>query len=113
MGVPVWDIRSVNDPTASMLLVRNGPVGKSLAEGLGNKPVALMRGHGNVVVGPDVQTVVRNAIYTEVNARLLTAALTLGGPITYISEEEGVGREKTPGDPNRGWELWKRKAMSK
>ncbi len=111
VGVPVWDIRTVNDPTAAALLVRNGPVGKSLATALGDKPVALMRGHGNVVVARDVQTAVGYAIYTEVNARLQTIAIGLGGPITYISAEEGMGRDKNPGDPNRGWELWKRKAL--
>ena len=31
----------------------------------------------------------RQAIYTEVNARLQMAALALGGPVTYISHEEG------------------------
>jgi HCOMODA/2-hydroxy-3-carboxy-muconic semialdehyde decarboxylase len=113
VGVPVWDIRSVKDPTASSLLVRNIPVGKSLAAALGNKPVALLRGHGNVVVAQDVQTAVGYAIYTEVNAQLQTAAIGLGGPITYISDEEGMGRDKNPGDPNRGWEYWKRKALGK
>jgi HCOMODA/2-hydroxy-3-carboxy-muconic semialdehyde decarboxylase len=112
-GVPVWDIRSVKDPTASALLVRNTPVGKSLAAALGNKPVALLRGHGNVVVAQDVQTAVGYAIYTEVNARLQTAAIGLGGPITYISDEEGISWDKNPGDPNRGWEYWKRKALGK
>ena len=111
--IPYRDIRSVKDPTASSLLVRNAPVGKSLATALGNKPVALLRGHGNVVVAQNVQTAVGYAIYTEVNARLQTAAIGLGGPITYISDEEGMGREKNPGDPNRGWEFWKQKALGK
>lgn len=113
VGVPVWDIRDVKDPTAAALLVRNAPVGKSLATTLGDKRVALMRGHGNIVVAPTVQTVVAWAIYTEVNARLQTAAMSLGGPITYISAEEGKSRDANPGDPNRGWELWKRKALGK
>ena len=111
VGVPVWDIRSVNDPTAAALLVRNSPVGKSLATALADKPVALMRGHGNIVVAGDVRTAVGYAIYTEENARMQSMAMSLGGPITYISPEEGMGRDKNPGDPNRGWELWKRKAM--
>jgi HCOMODA/2-hydroxy-3-carboxy-muconic semialdehyde decarboxylase len=80
---------------------------------LGDKPVALMRGHGNVVVAPNVQTAVRNAIYTEVNARLQATAIGLGGPINYISAEEGAAMGRTPGDPGRAWELWKRKALGK
>jgi ribulose-5-phosphate 4-epimerase/fuculose-1-phosphate aldolase len=110
-GVPVWDSRSVNDPAAATLLVRNGIMGKSLAATLGNKPVALLRGHGNVVVGPSLQVTVRQAIYTEVNAKLLITALALGGPINYISAEEAAAVEKTPGDVQRGWDLWKRKAL--
>jgi ribulose-5-phosphate 4-epimerase/fuculose-1-phosphate aldolase len=113
VGVPVWDIRSVKDSAASSLLVRNAPLGKSLAAALGNKPVALLRGHGNVVVAQNVQTAVGYAIYTEVNARLQTAAIALGGPITYLSDEEGMSFDRNPGDPNRGWEYWKRKALGK
>src|SRR5262249_61077049 len=67
--------------------------GKSLASTLGNKRVALMRGHGNVVVGPDVQMAVRYAIYTEVNARLQAAAIAIGGAGHHISWGEGVGGE--------------------
>ena len=113
VGVPVWDIRDAKDPTASTLLVRNGPVGASLARGLRDKPVALMRGHGAVIVGPDVQTAVRRAIFTEDNAQILSAALRLGGPINYITDAEGESRDKTPGDNARGWEYWKRKALGK
>lgn len=113
VGVPVWDIRSVNDPAAAGLLVQNSALGKSLALTLGSKPVALMRGHGNVVVASTVQIAVNNAIYTEVNARLQTSALGLGGPVNYISPEEGAAWDKAPGDLGRAWDLWKRKALEK
>jgi HCOMODA/2-hydroxy-3-carboxy-muconic semialdehyde decarboxylase len=111
VGVPVWEIREAGGATD--MLVRNGALGKSLAEALGNKPVALMRGHGDVVVGPTVQRAVIRAVYTEVNARLQTIALGLGGPIEYISDEEGALRDKAPGDESRAWDLWKTKAMGK
>src|SRR5688572_10895322 len=110
-GVPVWDSRSVKDPAAAALLVRNGLMGKSLAATLGKRPVALLRGHGNVVVGPNIMVTVRQAIYTEVNAKILLSALGLGGPVTYVSDDETAAVEKTPGDIARGWELWKRQAM--
>ena len=112
-GVPVWDIRDVACPDASAMLVRNGCLGKSLAAALGNRPVVLMRGHGDVVAGPDVQMAVRYAIYTEVNARLQTIAISLGGPINYISAEEAAARAKAPSDPARAWELWKKQALGK
>jgi len=64
-----------------------------------------------VVVGPNIMLTVRQAIYTEVNAKILLSALALGGPVTYVSDEETAAVEKTPGDIARGWELWKRQAM--
>jgi HCOMODA/2-hydroxy-3-carboxy-muconic semialdehyde decarboxylase len=112
-GVPVWDSRSVNDPAAQTLLVRNSTIGRSLAAALGKRPIALLRGHGNVVVGPNLQLTVRQAIYTEVNAKMLLAALSLGGPVNYISDAEAAAVEKMPGDLTRGWELLKRQALGR
>ena len=112
-GVPVWDSRSVSDPAAQTLLVRNSTIGRSLAAALGKRPIALLRGHGNVVVGPNLQLTVRQAIYTEVNAKMLLAALSLGGPVNYISDAEAAAVEKMPGDLTRGWELLKRQALGR
>ena len=42
-GVPVWDIRTAG---GTDMLVRNNQLGRSLAQTLGNKSAALMRGHG-------------------------------------------------------------------
>ena len=113
VGVPVWDIRDAADPASPGMLVRNGRLGKSLAASLGDKPVVLMRGHGNVVVGPNVQIAVRRAIYTEVNARLQATAIALGGPINFISPEEGAAIPQMVVDRDRAWDLWKRKALAK
>lgn len=113
VGVPVWDIRDAGDPAGAAMLVRNAALGRSLAAKLGDKPVALMRGHGNVVAAPNVQTAVRYAIYTEVNARLQVIAIRLGGPINYISPEEGAAMGRTAGDAGRAWDLWKKKALGK
>ena len=90
------------------LLVRKPMHGAALAQVLGDKNVALMRGHGNVCVGPDVMVAVYRAIYTEVNAKLQAQAISLGGPINYLAAEECdliVGR----GDSNvqRPWAMWK------
>ena len=106
VGVPVWEIREAGGATD--MLVRNGTLGKSLAETLGDKPVVLMRGHGDVVVGPTVQRAVIRAVYTEVNARLQTIALGLGGPIEFLSPEESeliTGRKDT--NFQRPWAMWK------
>jgi ribulose-5-phosphate 4-epimerase/fuculose-1-phosphate aldolase len=108
VGVPVFEIRDAGGTTD--LLVRNGALAKALAATLGAKPVALMRGHGNVVVGPNVKRATIRAVYTEVNARLQTTALGLGGPINYVSPEEGALRDANPGEEGRAWDGWKDKA---
>jgi ribulose-5-phosphate 4-epimerase/fuculose-1-phosphate aldolase len=111
VGVPVWEIREAGGVTN--MLVNNAALGKSLATALGDKPVALMRGHGNVVVGPNLRVAVARAVFTDENARMQSTALAMGGPINYISHEEGAKRDREPGDPSRAWELWKALAMKK
>jgi ribulose-5-phosphate 4-epimerase/fuculose-1-phosphate aldolase len=111
VGVPVWDI--AEDGGVTDMLVRTAPLGKSLAKALADKPVVLMRGHGNVVVGGTVKRAVIRAVYTEVNARLQTTALALGGPVRYISPQEGAARDRDPGEEARTWDMWKLKATGK
>jgi ribulose-5-phosphate 4-epimerase/fuculose-1-phosphate aldolase len=111
-GVPVFEIRKQAGMTN--MLIANAALGKALAETLGDKAVALMRGHGNVVVGPSVQVAVYRAIYTEINARLQAQAIALGGPVTYLEKEEGEKADVTQQQVvMRPWELWKAKAMGK
>src|SRR5215475_14126816 len=85
-AVPVFEIREVAGMTD--LLVRNKELGQALARTLGGGPVALMRGHGNVVVGANLKYAVSRAYYTEVNARLQLQARTLEGPLTIIDPQE-------------------------
>jgi HCOMODA/2-hydroxy-3-carboxy-muconic semialdehyde decarboxylase len=109
---PVFEIRDVAGWTN--MLITSNQLGEALARTLGAKSVALMRGHGNVVVGPSLPIAVFRAIYTEVNARLQTSAIGLGGPINYLSPEEGdIITNKHPGDVGRAWTLWKTKALGK
>jgi len=111
-GVPVYDIRK--DAGLTDMLIRNVELGAGLARTLGDKPVALLRGHGAVVVGPTIPIAVYRAIYTDVNARLQTQALALGGPITYLDPEEGRQFDAVvPQQVRRPWELWKKKAMGR
>ena len=62
---PVWEIRDVG--ITQGLLVTNNEQGNSLAKTLGKKPVALMRGHGNIVVAPDIRRAVHRALYTRMD----------------------------------------------
>jgi HCOMODA/2-hydroxy-3-carboxy-muconic semialdehyde decarboxylase len=110
-GVPVFEIRSASSQPTDML-VRNAGLGKALAQTIGARPVVLMRGHGAVVVGPSLPVVVFRAIYTEMNARLQSQAMALGGPVNYLSDEEASRAEASiAGTISRPWELWRRKAL--
>ncbi|HEX6443082.1 MAG TPA: class II aldolase/adducin family protein [Stellaceae bacterium] len=111
-GVPVFEIRDAGGPATDML-IRNAPLGAALAKNLGQAAVGLLRGHGNVVVGGSIREVVFRAIYTEVNARLQTDAMRLGGgEIAFLNDEEArSSMETNRGQHGRPWELWKARAM--
>lgn len=110
VGVPVWDIRK--DFGETSMLVANAALGKSLAETLGDKPVVLMRGHGDVAVGPTVKMAVFRAYYTDVNARLQAQALALGGEPNYLTPGEGVKADQTNfAVMDRIWNLWRMKVL--
>ena len=110
VGVPVWDIRKDFGDTS--MLVSNSAVGKSLAAGLGDKPVVLMRGHGDVTVGPTVKMAVFRAYYTDVNAKLQAQALALGGEPNYLTPGEGVKADQTNfAVMDRIWNLWRMKIL--
>ena len=107
-GVPVYDIRA-NTPQND-LLIRDARLGQELAQSIGSCTCVLMRGHGMTVVGGSIPEVVFRAIYTQVNARLQTAATQIGGPIEFLTDEEGRrATETNAGTVERPWELWKAK----
>jgi len=114
-GVPIFDIRSVTSETTD-LLIRNAALGRALAQSLGNRGAALMRGHGAVVVGPSLQDAVGRSVYLQINAALQLQAImlgTLGGPVQYLDADEARKLETIPNRYLRAWEMWKRKAMGK
>ena len=81
---------------------------ETLAQTLGDKSVVLMRGHGDVTVGPSVKLAVFRAYYTDVNARLQSQALALGGEVNYLTPEEGAKADTINLIVlDRIWGLWK------
>ena len=105
-GAPVWEIRKEFGETD--MLVRDSVRGKSLAAALGDKSVVLMRGHGDVTVGPSVKVAVFRAYYTDVAARLQTQAAALGGEVNYLTPEEGAKADAINlAVLDRAWNLWK------
>lgn len=110
--VPVFEIR--DSAGMSNMLVSNAQLGKALASTLGDRSVALMRGHGSVVVASTIPMAVFRAHYSNVNAQLQSQALALGGSVSYLLGEES---QKTLAVIDqihgRAWDLWKRAALEK
>lgn len=102
--VPIFEIRIAAGLTD--MLIRTPELGHALAETLGSKPAALMRGHGAVVVAPSLHVVVGRAYYLNMNARLQAQAISLGGPVTYLDPVEA---QKTGAQDGfeRAWDYWK------
>ena len=118
-GVPVFEIRDAAGAKNNML-VNDAARGAALARTLGSANVALMRGHGNVVVAPRLRVAVSRAIETEVNAKMQLQAMMIGGPINFLSSDEAetleaeLARTK-PSDArgaDRVWEVLKSQARA-
>jgi ribulose-5-phosphate 4-epimerase/fuculose-1-phosphate aldolase len=110
-GAPVFEIR--NSQPENDLLIRDARLGRDLAKTIGNCACVLMRGHGITVVGSSIPEVVFRSIYTQANAKLQTLATQLGGPIEFLSDEEGKRATETNRSTiERPWQLWKAKATS-
>lgn len=106
-GVPVFEIREAGGVTD--MLISTPQLGRALAATLADKPAALMRGHGAVVVGNSIAEAVAHSVYLQMNAKLQAQAMALGGEVTYLNDGE-VAKLGAPTWYDRAWELWKRKA---
>ncbi len=112
LGVPLFEIRkSVGDGTDLMILTPN--LGKDLAKRLGpDAAVVLMRGHGDSVVGLSLPNAVFRAYYTEINARQQLAAITIGGPINFMTRAEALtSNDAMLRASARPWALWRKTAL--
>jgi ribulose-5-phosphate 4-epimerase/fuculose-1-phosphate aldolase len=107
-GVPVFDIREKFGTTD--IVISTPAKGAALAEVLADKPVALLRAHGMVAVGPSLPVAVFRAIFTVTSANIQHQALALGGPLAALDAEEGriadLVNVQTVG---RAWDLWKQR----
>jgi ribulose-5-phosphate 4-epimerase/fuculose-1-phosphate aldolase len=108
--IPVWDIREHFGETD--MLVRSIEQGRNLAATLADNTCLLMRGHGAVVVGANIQRAVITAVYLQVNADVLLKAQSLGEP-TFLSDEEIRLSTETQFSPlavPRAWEYFCQRA---
>ena len=105
---PIFDISEKFGQTD--MLVGNIEKGEALADVMGPKDIVMMRAHGSVACGPNLQIAVFRAVYTEVNARIqhMTTALAQGQPISFLSPEEGqLADQVNQGAGMRAWDLWR------
>ncbi len=108
-AVPVIELR--HTPAGADLLIRDAETGRAFACSLGERPAALIRGHGAVVVGPSIPCTVGRSIYLDLNARIQARAVALGGEVRYLDPEET--RALAANDYARAWEVWKRKIRAR
>jgi HCOMODA/2-hydroxy-3-carboxy-muconic semialdehyde decarboxylase len=106
-GLPIFDIRKATG-TSTDMLIRSSPLGRQLAQTLGKKPAALMRGHGAVIVAESLHVVVGRAYYLNMNAHLQWQAISLGGAVTYLTADEAKMAGAQDGF-ERAWDFWKSK----
>ncbi|KAM7194534.1 Adducin-related protein 2 [Naviculisporaceae sp. PSN 640] len=132
--VPVFDIATLYAPGEHQdLLVRDSRLGAALASKFvrvedgghdssrsrhaPDHSVALMRRHGYTTHGRDIETAVYRAIYTKVNARIQTDAMTLRSAIPAgmspkfelepLTDEMCRGCAKmNEGTQDKPWKLW-------
>jgi HCOMODA/2-hydroxy-3-carboxy-muconic semialdehyde decarboxylase len=110
-GVPVFDIREKFGATD--IVISTAAKGAALAATLADKPVALLRAHGMVTVGPTLPVAIFRAIFTVTSASIQHQAIALGGEIAALDAEEGriadVVNVQTVG---RSWDLWKKRVTT-
>jgi HCOMODA/2-hydroxy-3-carboxy-muconic semialdehyde decarboxylase len=117
LGVPTFEIRDFQE--SGDIIVKSPHLGRSLGQVLGDKPAALMRGHGSVVVADSLPAVVIRSIYLEVSAKLQMQAMLIAGPggkITYLDAREvaeTMARQDSARTWQRSWDLWRSKALRK
>ena len=64
-------------------------------------------------VGNSIRQAVFRAIYTEINAKVQSQAISLGGRVRYLSKDEAlVSAAKTDQQIDRAWDLWVRDLSS-
>ena len=109
LASPTFEIRDARGPDDRGMQVTDSKRGAALAKTLGSYPAALMRGHGNVVVGRSVKEATVYAAYVDINARMQTQAMLLSPKITTMNGPELFTPDEF--DINRPWEHFKQKTL--
>ena len=136
-NIPVFDISKHYGANDSQdLLVRNVPLGAALAADFsdGSSPqdkqlpdhsMVLMQSHGFTTCAGSIETVVFQAVYSQVNAQVQAGALGLRGQqtaastspshdgVVYLTEQQAKDSWQTNiGTVQRPWDLWVRQVRT-
>ena len=112
LGAPLFEIRKCAGHGTDLMILTPS-LGKDLAKKLGKEAaVVLMRGHGDSVVAPSLPNAVFRAYYTEINARQQLQAMTIGGPVNFMTKAEAItSNDAMLCASARPWALWRKKAL--
>ncbi len=108
LQIPNFEIRDVRGDGRGMQITDKAR-GAALAKTLGDSPLALLRGHGNVVVGSSVKQATVFAAYTDINARMQAQGMQLDRNIVVMDGPELFGPSEF--DINRPWENFRQKLL--
>ncbi len=103
-GIPLFEDFSPEN----VLLVNNMETAEKLAAVLKDHRGVLIRNHGVVVVGESIPRALYSTVTLRDNAKMLLYALSTGGRIRYLSEEEmkEAMKDRFQKALSRSWELW-------
>jgi ribulose-5-phosphate 4-epimerase/fuculose-1-phosphate aldolase len=109
---PLFEVRDAYGAAAAErgMLVLNSALGKALATKLGQNPVVLMRGHGETVVGRSVKEAAVRTLYTNIDARAQTAAMSFGSKFVVLDDDEVAAYAKEE-RPDRPWDNYKERLL--
>jgi ribulose-5-phosphate 4-epimerase/fuculose-1-phosphate aldolase len=98
------------DGTNPTLLIANSALGKRLAAALADQQMILIRGHGDVIVGPSVGIATTRALNAAKNAKVLLDGYRLGGEITSLTKDEdnALTKLETSDQEQREWTTLKK-----
>jgi L-ribulose-5-phosphate 4-epimerase len=101
-GALLGDMPLVDSP----LSVNTRSIGEKVAATLGNRPAALLKSHGAVVVGSDIVECFALAAYIEENAYRQYMAMQIGDPYVFSEAEQQAFRERlwTPNLFRKTWD---------
>jgi ribulose-5-phosphate 4-epimerase/fuculose-1-phosphate aldolase len=92
------------------LLIANKALGARLAAALGDQQMILIRGHGDVIVGPGVSIATTRALNAAKNAKVLLDGYRLSGEITSLTKDEhnALTKLETSDQEQREWTTLKK-----